>query len=226
MTVIVRKYPDGIFTRQTFVDALGLSATSGGPDHKLASLRQYKLATRTSDQQYKVTDLATTIVNETIVRSKVIEQAVRNVELWDKLLNTIGKEFTDEAFVSAFGAITGIPEPEIGIELAGLKYAYREDMDCINKNPPYSTWSTKVGKPRKSQDGPESGLQNQTTTTSQSSMIKGYKVSIDYGGFQIVVTDEPTYLVALQMLQAVKMDLEAQGVCFSTTNKGAPSIGS
>ncbi len=220
LMVLMDAYPQGIFTRLEFVQALNLSKSSGGPDHKLSSLQQYGLILRKSADHYALTIDASTLLPFTHPIS--IEKIVRHIRLWDKLLDSIGTEFDDAKFVSAINTITGVPDNEITSELSSLKYAYTDDIACINKTPPFSAWSLSRQKNKQkvapqqysSQDTTKSPIkQTRTKTPYNANKRKStkYKLTFQYGGTPIEVKDASSIALARILLNEIEKEIIAKG---------------
>ncbi len=226
LITIMKTYPSYTFSRDEFVKAIGLSHSSSGPDEKIVSMEQFGLITKDRfSNKYIVSELGKDVIvshgNERII---AIEKVIRNIPLWDQLLKIVGTDVTNEKFVPAFKAITEVTDNEIVENLTQLKYAYTDDIACIQKNPPFSTWSIKVGKPRQtmiqkglkytvnSQKKPESPIIQEGAifeTQKIPQPIKWtFKLSSEMGNFQLEIYDKPTYNMALTLLQTIKNQIE------------------
>jgi hypothetical protein len=225
MIVLNNEYPSSDFNKTQFTESLGLSPKSSGPDHKISDMILFGLLTKgEKGQQIAITNLGKKIINTTgIERTSAIEEAVKKIPLWEKLLNSIGEDTENENFTVTVKTLTGLDDDEIQEKISGLKFAYKEDIGCIKRSPPYSVWTRNTNKPKKTRATDNNKFNNSNRGETQTQKmadgiqfqpVRGYRITSDYAGFQIEVKDSNTYSVALQMLNSIKNELEKQGVKF------------
>jgi len=232
-----KSYPKEPFTRSEFVLTLHLSLSSGGPDHKLISLRQFGLIDRDVTQtKYIITDLGRTIVSsDGSERVVSIEKAIKKVAIWDHLLKTVGTVVTDDKFIPAFKSFTGASDNEIEENIAWLKSAYTSDIACINRTPPFSEWTARVSKRQKRSHGSNAPLNKAPRKEHIINFPQDLthfaikeKLTVEYGSFKFEVKDESTFMMAMLLLLARKNELVRQGLTSEivvTVQKGDPTMG-
>ncbi len=233
LIALYKVYPNDEFTRNQFRDALNLKPGSSGIADKVKDMLAFGLLEKDEKElkYYLSVPLGKNVVNSTDTeRPLIIERIVAHIPLWDQFIALFNKDTNigDLKFISALKEVAGVVDlPEK--RMAHIKWAYIEDVKCINKRPPYSKFSKNIGKIHIYPKSREiqialPAIKEQSTKPATITNIphKGYKVSSEYGEFQIWVRDEPSYLVALQMLTAIKKDLESNGVKFT---KEVPQMG-
>jgi len=187
-----------------------------------------------SDQRYLITELGRSAVGGSATeRPRAIEKVIRNIPLWNLLLNNIGSSPTNESFVSAVKKII-TDDPNLEKHLNRLLFAYKEDISCITKIPPYSKRSANLGNPRihkrdataivskpdlqkdrltpqiletkpsTSQDGNQEMIYANIQKNNEFNLNFGV---IEYRGHRVEIKDDLTYAFAAQMMKKIRHDL-------------------
>lgn len=146
LIAVVKKHPK-TFSKDEFVEEIGASPSSNGPSDKLRDMIRYGLIAR-SDGQYTITELAKAAISDNpSERAAAKEKVIRNIEIWNLLLEKVGTHPTVEIFTQAVQQIADKTIEQRDINR--MWYSYNEDIACISKNPPYSNRSAILGKQRK-----------------------------------------------------------------------------
>jgi len=204
------------FTKNEFYVMTGAIRSSHGPIDKLNDMMRFRLLTK-NDQTYTITELATEFLqSDGTERSKVVEKIIRKIPLWNKLLDTVGKNPVLNLFEGEVRQITQAKPEIITRNLTRLLNAYIGDIECINKKAPYGKVSALIGKARTNKRSTTLGLH---TTEDREPSVNAepnprIKMSIEYGTHHVPITDELSYRFAEQMMVVIKKELINRGVRF------------
>ena len=202
------------FNKEQFYAITGSAPSSHGPIDKLNDMVRFGLLSKTN-QTFSITPLGEEFLKSSGgERAKIIEKIIRNISLWNKLLDTVGKNPSLNTFSSQIRVITQASPELIDRNLTRLHSAYLGDIECINKSPPYGKVSPLIGRTKESKP--------LHTSTSNNEFIEDYDVSdvivepiemsITFGNQHIDIKDELTYRFAEQMMIVIKRELARRGV--------------
>jgi hypothetical protein len=210
------------FNQSQFYDITGAIRSSHGPIDKLNDMVRFGLLTK-KDQTYTITELAKEFLeSDGAERSKVVEKIIRQIPLWNKLLDAVGKNPSLSLFEGTVRQITQAKPEIIARNLQRLLNAYNGDVECIHKSPPYGKISALIGRSRTNKEPSKSSIQYEIGRVS-SSVTAGsdktppnpdIKMSIEYGIHHVDIVDELSYRFAEQMLVVIKKELMNRGVRF------------
>jgi hypothetical protein len=146
LITVVKNHPSS-FTKADFVREIGAAPKSNGPADKLRDMISYGLI-EDKVQMYVITELGKSAISkDPNERPKSIERIVRNIPLWNLLINASGfKQPFDVFSKNAHKIIAN--DPTLDNSLHQLYNAYIEDITCISKTPPYTKVSKNLGKQR------------------------------------------------------------------------------
>jgi len=194
------------FSKRDIAEILKHDIKSGTLAQKIADLRSYRLIEGRVDEN-SVSELGFKIVygvDET-ERNAAIEQAVRNIKLWDKLLAKYGTSIKEENFEIVLRRDTEADPIDAKKKAKFIRNAYLEDVKLI-KN---------VGEPKKPPQDLESGdiktrdrIWNMEIEGKNLDEPSGYIWYPKYGRAPTEIRDDLSYAIAEKVLEAIKVDLE------------------
>jgi len=178
------------------------------------------------NQTFTVTELGQAFLHsDGAERPKVTEKIIRNIPLWNALLDMMGPNPSLEQFSVQVRQITQANNDLIDRNLTRLFSAYIGDVECIHKTPPYGKVSPLTGKTRPSKEMQSSSdpycnnrvksnpfVSDEPDNTLPDTTIK---MSITYGTHHVEITDELSYRFAEQMMVMIKKELVRRGVRFA-----------
>jgi len=204
------------FDKEQFYKITKSAPSSHGPVDKLVDMVRFGLLEKTA-QTFTITQMGHDFLKSTgTERQKIVEKIIRNISLWNKLLDAIGKNPTLDEFSINVRDITKANADLIERNLSRLYSAYNGDLECISKTPPYGTVSPLIGRVRKADQScsDEGFVENEDVQNASSTPVI---MSITFGDHRVDITDELTYRFAEQMMVMIKKELARRGVRIAPT---------
>jgi len=200
--------------KEEFYKITRSAPSSHGPVDKLNDMVRFGLRTK-NNQNYVITTLGEEFLkSDGEERAKIVERIVRNIPLWNKLLDNIGRNPSLDAFSDQVRAITQAKPDIIDRNLTRLYSAYIGDVECTHKSPPYGKVSPLLGRTKETKQllhVPEvfTPLENFDISEAISDPVD---MSITFGDHRVDIKDELTYRFAEQMMVMIKRELARRGV--------------
>jgi hypothetical protein len=202
--------------KERFYEITGSAPSSHGPIDKLNDMIRFGLLTK-SNQTFTITALGEEFLKSSgEERAKAVEKIIRNIPLWNKLLDTVGNNPSLDTFSTHIRAITQAKPEIIDRNLTRLHSAYLGDIECIHKKPPYGKPSPLTGRTRASLSGEwffdEKKVHKGTPQPDDTLPDPSIEMSIKYGDHNVIVKDELSYRFAEQVMVMIRKELVRRGV--------------
>jgi hypothetical protein len=199
------------FNKEQFYKITESAPSSHGPIDKLVDMVRFGLLVK-NDQNLVITPLCDEFLKSSgEERSKIIERIIRNIPLWNKLLDTVGKNPAMDKFSSSVRDLTKANSDLIDRNLTKLYSAYIGDIDCINKSPPYGVTSPLKGRTRGTGKSQRSVDYVDDYDVSDVT-VPPIEMSINFGDHRVDIKDELTYRFAEQTMVMIRRELARRGV--------------
>jgi hypothetical protein len=205
--------------KDKFYVITGSAPSSHGPIDKLNDMVRFGLLTKTN-QNFTITPLGYEFLNSSEQeRSKVVDKIIRNIPLWNTLLDMIGENPNLEAFSNTIREITQASPEIINRNLTRLHSAYLGDVECIHKKPPYGKPSPLTGRTRSAPKGewfyPEKKGYKGIHPSDDIPPNPSIEMSIRYGDHNVIIKDELSYRFAEQVMMMIRKELVRRGIQIS-----------
>ena len=237
----IREISEGFnagLTRDKFMETTKIKITSARD--KLRDMELYGFIQQTKNGTYVLTDRGKAILSDGPHRSSAIEAAVNRSPLWKQLIATIGKTPDKALFDKTVRSIPSLINIDTD-SLDNLWSAYNADIQCITKNPPYSSRQPFVRKltlhipstftvepahtaptqntqpDNSSQHALGNGNEGTTAAPLQTHAVEEQAPNpgkVEYRGHVVVVTDDLTAKFAESLVKKMIKDLKRKGVEF------------
>lgn len=143
---------------------------------------------------YRVTELGKkAIQQDSVRRQEALEELIRNIPLWDRLLNEYGTKVDKATFSQRLAAITGAEPAEIQKRAEKIRRAYLDDIEYIKPTEASARLPA-------SQQGSSSRQESFTIAISREAA--GYILFPEYHT-SIEIKDDISYNLAKQLLEAI-----------------------
>jgi len=213
---------DRFFTKDKMAQDIEASRISSSIPAKIFELKNFGLL-EGDFQHLHITELGRKIFQVGDSQRQIdLEKAIRNIKLYDTILNIGGKNFTDEKLLNILIKNGQLTEKDAKQYLNGIRGAFLRDIDCILHFKPKTTLISKelkfevktvqVPTMEKSQDTTPSH-KNEETPKNRHEIPE---MSIKYGTHNITIIDELTFRFAQQMMLSIRKELKRRGVEFDT----------
>lgn len=186
--------------------------SSHGPVDKLNDMVRFGLLAK-NNQNFVITALGEEFLKSNGAgRAPIIEKIVRNIPLWNKLLDSVGKNPSLDTFSTQVRMVTQAKSEIIDRNLTRLYSAYIGDVECINKSPPYGKVSPLLGRTKESKQSPSPDNYPEGDFDVSDVITEPPEMSIKFGDHRVDINDELTYRFAEQMMVMIKKELARRGV--------------
>ena len=145
------------FTIDKMVTDLGSNPKSSSVPTKIPDLKNFGLL-EGSYQGFRITDIGQKILQQdNTQRSVILDKVVRNIKLWNTFQDNGGRDITENTVVKLLIQETGVKEDEAKKRSHEIKWAFLQDVGCINEFKPKRRLKLTLKKPQ-TQGQQEQGL--------------------------------------------------------------------
>jgi hypothetical protein len=237
------------FTVEKMITDLGSKPSSSSVPTKIPDLKHFGLLEGTY-KGLRITDIGQKVLHQDNgQRSVFLDKLVRNVKLWDVFQNNGGRDITNNIVIKLLIQEAGVGEKEARERAAEIKNAFLQDIKCINEFKPKHKPKLILKKPQTQEQKEQellveapikkTEITNQTKPDVIIPSSQSYKeeilmdqvqektpMSIQFGKHNYEINDELSYNIALQVLTAIKKELEKDGTQINVYYKEVPQMGS
>jgi hypothetical protein len=212
---LYKKFGNMTFNVQEFANVLHISETSSGLLLKISELKNLQLI-KSDGNLIKITDSGVMVLAEDrIERRKEIEAVVKKIGLWNELLKE-HENLNESTFPAILKRITGLDDQILKMRIKEIKWAYTEDINCIQQfDPNASKKAISHKKTTVLKNAPLNQIHTAKFTANNQMHLQKpiiWTVSTDFGDFQTEIVDELSHSnaksITIQMLDTIERKIK------------------